>query len=401
MLNPNSNKRELAYVVTIDEVKPIPNYDRVEHARVNGWWIIVKKDQFKVGDYAIYIEVDSKVPETEPFMFLEKKHFKVKTQKMCKVLSQGLLMSIEDFTSLDNPPEWALSLNTRAKNGKNIEYEFLTDVMNITYADANDNKRKASSVDKYKKMAQRNGKLFSKQPFRWLMRRNWGKKLLFIFFGKTKDRKGGWPDWVAKTDEERIQNAPWILENKNSWIATEKIDGTSTTFTMKKGKRGKKEFYVCSRNVVQDTPDRNCYYDTNVYWEMAKKYNIEQALSQLIDRFGFEWVTIQGETYGAGVQKRDYGLEGHDFMAFNLITNDKGRWGTKAMINELNHYDIPCVPIVNDSYVLPDTVDELLEYATGESLIDKKMREGIVFRSEDGSMSFKAVSNQFLLKYHS
>lgn len=233
------------------------------------------------------------------------------------------------------------------------------------------------------------------------MKRNWGKKLLFIFFGKTKDRKGGWPDWVAKTDEERIQNAPWILENKNSWIATEKIDGTSTTFTMKKGKRGKKEFYVCSRNVVQDTPDRNCYYDTNVYWEMAKKYNIEQVLSQLIDRFGFEWVTIQGETYGAGVQKRDYGLEGHDFMAFNLITNDKGRWGTKAMINELNNYDIPCVPIVNDSYVLPDTVDELLEYATGESLIDGKMREGIVFRSEDGSMSFKAVSNQFLLKYHS
>lgn len=401
MLNPNSNKRELAYVVTIDEIKPIPNYDRVEHARVNGWWIIVKKDQFKVGDYAIYIEVDSKVPETEPFMFLEKKHFKVKTQKMCKVLSQGLLMSIEDFTSLDNPPGWAFSLDSRAKNGKNIEYEFLTDVMNITYADANDNKRKASSVDKYKKMAQRNGKLFSKQPFRWLMRRNWGKKLLFIFFGKTKDRRGGWPDWVKKTDEERVQNMPWILENKNSWIATEKIDGTSTTFTMKKGKRGKKEFYVCSRNVVQDTPDRNCYYDTNVYWEMAKKYNIEQTLSQLIDRFGLEWITIQGETYGAGVQKRDYGLEGHDFMAFNLITNDKGRWGTKAMINELNNYDIPCVPIVNDSYVLPDTVDELLEYATGESFIDGKMREGIVFRSEDGSMSFKAVSNQFLLKYHS
>ena len=96
MLNAEGN-RELAYVVTIDEIRPIPNYDRVEHARVGGWWIIVKKDEFKVGDLAVYIEVDSKVPEKEPFMFLEKKHFKVKTIKMCKVLSQGLLIHPKEF----------------------------------------------------------------------------------------------------------------------------------------------------------------------------------------------------------------------------------------------------------------------------------------------------------------
>ena len=28
------------------------------------------------------------------------------------------------------------------------------------------------------------------------------------------------------------------------------------------------------------------------------------------------------------------------------------------------------------------------------------MREGLVFRSTDGVKSFKAVSNEFLLKYH-
>ena len=89
--------RELAYLVKIDELRPIAGYDRVEHARVGGWWVIVKKDQFKVGDPAIYIEVDAKVPEKEPFMFLEKRNFKVKTLKMCKVISQGLLMSLEDF----------------------------------------------------------------------------------------------------------------------------------------------------------------------------------------------------------------------------------------------------------------------------------------------------------------
>lgn len=402
MLNPNSNKRELAYVVTIDEIRPIPNYDRVEHARVNGWWIIVKKDQFKIGDYAIYIEVDSKVPETEPFMFLEKKHFKVKTQKMCKVLSQGLLMSIEDFTSLDNPPEWALSLNTRAKNGKNIEYEFLTDVMNITYADANDNKRKASSVDKYKKMAQRNGKLFSKQPFRWLMRHNWGKKLLFIFFGKTKDRKGGWPDWVAKTDEERIENLPHYLMDKCEWIATEKVDGSSSTFTIKRKKFKKNEFFVCSRNVCFDSPDKPCYYDTNIYFEIAYKYNIENILIKLLEDFpNANWITIQGEIYGAGVQKRDYSMTGRDFKAFNLIIDGKGRLNSIEMTKILSKYNLPCVDILNEHYILPDTIEELRNYVDSEgSRIDGKIKEGIVFRSLDGARSFKCVSPEFLLKYH-
>ena len=75
MLNPKTNQRELAYVVQIDEIRPIEGYDRVEHARVGGWWVIVKKDQFQVGDLAIYIEVDSKVPETEVFEFLAKRRF--------------------------------------------------------------------------------------------------------------------------------------------------------------------------------------------------------------------------------------------------------------------------------------------------------------------------------------
>ena len=78
MLNKNG-QRELAYLVTVDEIKPIPNYDRVEYARTNGWWCVVKKDQFKVGDIAIYFEVDSQVPATEEFAFLESKKYKIKT----------------------------------------------------------------------------------------------------------------------------------------------------------------------------------------------------------------------------------------------------------------------------------------------------------------------------------
>src|SRR5574344_901196 len=110
----NNGKRELAYVVGIDEIKPIPNYDRVEHARVGGWWVIVRKDQFKVGDLAIYIEVDSKVPADNPaFTFLEQRHFKVKTLKMCKVISQGLLMEPADFGWTVNSTETSKSISTK------------------------------------------------------------------------------------------------------------------------------------------------------------------------------------------------------------------------------------------------------------------------------------------------
>ena len=94
-------------------------------------------------------------------------------------------------------------------------------------------------------MAQRNGKLFSKQPFRWLMKRDWGRKILFVFFGKKRDKRG-WPAWVVKTDEERVENMPYILENKDPWIASEKLDGSSTTFTIKRKLFGRYDFYVCS-----------------------------------------------------------------------------------------------------------------------------------------------------------
>ena len=237
------------------------------------------------------------------------------------------------------------------------------------------------------------------------MKRNWGKKVLFVFFGSAKDKKTGWPSWVSKTDEERVQNMPWILNDKNPWIATEKIDGTSTTFTMRKYKkffRTKYDFFVCSRNVVFDKPDKKCFYETNVYTEMAEKYNMEYILRQLLDNVftDAEWVTIQGETYGAGIQKRDYSMDGHDFRVFNLVVSNKGRLGSKEAANIVRSYGLEWVPILDDYFILPDTVDELLTTATGKSVIDGKPREGIVFRSPDGSRSFKAVSNEFLLEFH-
>lgn len=388
MLN-EKKERELAYVVKVDEIRPIEGADRVEIAVVNGWHIMVRKDQFKPGDLAVYFEIDSKVPAKEPFMFLEGKHFKVKTQKYFKgtVISQGLLMGFEDFG-------WDKDAH---KLG-----DFLTKELEVTYSVEEDNIRKAPSVDKYKRMAQRNGKLFAHQPFRWLMRRTWGKKLLFIFFGNKGDKKATWPAWVAKTDEERVENMPWIFDNKSPFVATEKIDGTSTTFTMKRGKFGKNDFYVCSRNVVFDKPDKNCFYDTNVYIEMAEKYNIEKILESILtDDPTLDWVTLQGETYGAGIQKRDYGLKEHRFAGFNFITSKEGRWDSVRAAKFMTQYNIPWVPILDENYILPDTIEELRAFSHSDgSRIDGVIKEGIVFRSQDGSMSFKCVDPEFLMKYH-
>ena len=408
MLNKN-NERELAYVVIVDAVTPIEGYDRVELAHVGGWTIVVGKNEFHAGDPAIYFEIDSKLPEVEPFInmeFLAKKHYKIKTQKMCRVLSQGLLMSAANFGwQIIEGDNCAIVDNEGNYHRVDDESRFLTKQLGITYAVAEDNKRKASNnpnakinsaLARHPKIAKKYGKFIKNHKFvKWLF---------LLICDDRRDKKSDWPAWVKKTNEERIQNVPWILNDKEPWVATEKIDGTSTTFTMKRGKwPHKDEFYVCSRNVVFNKPDKTCFYDTNVYIEMAEKYDIYNKMKDLLyNHFAdCEWITIQGETYGPGIQKRDYHAPEHDFMAFNFITSKDGRWGTEKMVDLLQkHIGIPCVPVLNTNFILPDTVEELLAYATAESVCDHDLREGIVFRSKDGSKSFKAVSNEYLLKYH-
>lgn len=399
-------ERKLAHVVIVGEIESIPGYDRIELTHVLGWTTVTSKGQFKPGDLGIYIEIDSLVPATEPFAFMEKYGYKVKTQKLCKgtVLSQGLLMSPKDFGY--EVVEYPDGSRVIMANGEEYsEGDDMTKVIGITYYNVVDRKRKAASPDKYNLMARRNGKLLKHQPFRWLMKREWGRKLLFVFFGRKKDRKKGWPDWVSKTDEERIQNCPQILTDKaTKWIATEKIDGTSTTFTMKRSGR-KFDFRVCSRNVVMRTPDRKCYYDENVYWKMAIKYNAENVLKDILEKHPeLSFVTIQGETFGYKIMSRKY-IPDIDFRAFNLIygymDGTRKRFNPIEMTEELKKYNIPCVPVVGVDITLPDTVREVLNYAAGDpSVIDGGMREGVVFRNKDATKSFKAVSNEYLIKYH-
>ena len=400
----NKGIRQLCYAVKVTNITPINGADRVELAHVNGWQVMVKKGEYKIGDLAIYFEIDSKLPETEPFEFMAKYKYRVKTQKFIKgsVLSQGLIMT---------PAELGL------KDVK--EGDFLTDKLGVTYYEVEDNIRKADNnklaelkADKFMEKWAKKHKFL----FRFAFIREWRrKKFLKKYFAKQK-KTGDWPFWVTRTDEERCQNCFDSMKRLpyDHWIATEKIDGTSTTFTMKQAPAKKRELIVCSRNVVYNAPekeDRNYYKDSdgNVYLEMAAKYDMKGVLSKYLDgNADLEWVTIQGETYGGTIQKRNYGKE-HRLAIFNVIYKEKGlppvRLNPYEMAEMLLELQTPegatlkTVPLLGDVF-LPETCDDLLAGAGGASQIDSGMREGIVLRTPDGMHSFKAVDNNFLLKYH-
>ena len=389
-----NDKRALAYTVIVDEIREIPGYDRVEHARVGGWWIIIAKaDNIKVGDMCVYFEVDSKVPATdERFAFLEKRNYKVKTLKMCKVFSQGLLMPIALFPELGADPE--------------IQTD-VTDLLGIKYAVDEDNERKANKANKdkkYQSMAARHVKLFRKPLFRWLMRREWGRKLLFIFFGKKKDNPRGWPTHfphIHKTDEERCENMPWVLGYERPLIVTEKLDGTSTTFILERKGKNKYEFYVLSRNVRQADENQACYHDHNIYWDMAFKYDIENVMKDiLLHNPELTYVCIQGESVGA-VQGNPLKLKEDDFYAFNFIDSRHGRVNSLAGKNLLEIYGIKWVPILDTQFMMPTDMEEFKQMATAPSAVNPNvMREGIVLRDPTNDFSFKNVSREYLMKHN-
>ena len=404
MLNKDS-ERELAYVVIIDGIEPIEGYDRVEHAIVGGWRVIVQKGQFKPGDPAIYFEIDSRVPsDCECFAFLEKRHYKVKTLKMCKTLSQGLLMHPSDFDwrTMEGQPDVIVD-DEGHYHRADEESRFLTKKLGVTYADDEDNARKAAPVDKYKKMTQRHPNIFKKRWARWLMKREWGRKLMFFLFGKKKDKKNGWPSHIAaRTDVERIQNCIWLLNDKQPYVASEKVDGSSFSAMAERGRFGKIKYYVCSRNVVFDNPSAECFYDTNIYYEAWNKYNLKEIITKILNDYNLPNVAIQAEVYGNDIQKRDYSTKEHKMAVFHIVSNCV-KFPMDKVVEICEKYGLPHVPIVNDNYIFPDTIEELQEYVESEpSQIDGLAREGIVFYDKaTGAQYVKFVSPNFLMKYHS
>jgi hypothetical protein len=253
-------------------------------------------------------------------------------------------------------------------------------------------------------MAARHAKLFKKKPFRWLMRREWGRKLLFMFFGKKKDNPRGWPThfpYIHKTDEERCENlVNVILGYKNPLIVTEKLDGTSTTFILERKGRNKYEFYVLSRNVRQADEKQECYHDHNIYWDMAFKYDVENKLREYLEaNKDLTYVCIQGESVGS-VQGNPLKLKEDDFYVFNFIDSENGRWSSVEGEKIVETMGMKWVPILNTNFMMPTDMEEFKLMADGPSMVNSfAKREGVVLRDPTNDFSFKNVSREYLLKH--
>lgn len=396
-------ERSLAHIEKIEWIEPIDGADNIEMVGVLGWHCIAKKGEFSANDLCVYIEIDSKVDEeSAEFAFLASKGFKVKTMKLGKFsfkgspcISQGLAMPIAPFYPLLSEP-WFREI------GADVTKE-----LKITYAVVEDNARKAANGDpnmKYKSMAARHVKLFKNPFIKKIMRYRWGRRILFALFGKKKDKPLKFPthfSFVSKTDEERCENMPWILQNKEPFVVTEKLDGTSCTYILER-KRKKFEFYVLSRNVRQMRPDQKCFHDYNIYWELAKKYAIEEKLTEMLKANpSWSYVCVQGEGVGA-VQGNPLKLKEDDLYLFNFIDSVNGRYDSLNGKIIAEGLGFKWVPILDENFIMPDTMDELKEYATAKSVINPSvLREGVVYRSKElKPISFKNVSPTYLLKHN-
>jgi len=340
-------ERKLASIKQITNIRPIEGADMIELATVGGWNVVVAKDvNHKVGDKVIYCEIDSFLPISEEFEFLRKSSYKkmgdqegfrLKTIKLRGQVSQGLIlpMSVLPITQFATASDLSEGMDVTSMLGI-VKYE---------------------------------------------------PPIPAELAGKVK---GPFPSFIPKTDEERIQNLTkeyeeWKYQSKHQFYVTEKLDGSSATYYVKDG-----EFGVCSRNLeLLET-------EGNTFWKVARELDLENKMKSIGKN-----ISLQGELIGEGIQGNPYNIKGHTVKFFTGFEIDKyRRVPFMEMVVMLMDLDLQYVPVLNQQFgfSLPDTVEGMLEYAQGKSALnDKKEREGVVVRSMDGTISFKAISNKFLL----
>jgi RNA ligase (TIGR02306 family) len=361
-------ERKLATIRKIDEIKQIEGADNIELAIVDGWSVVVAKDQnYFVGELIIYCEIDSFLPIREEFEFLRKSSytkmldqegFRLKTIRLRGQLSQGLLLKLEVLNSKTDP-EMVVGMSKQPW-GEQFQ---LGPYDNALLLEPGVDVTNLLGIIKYDKPIPAN--------LQGLV-------------------KGQFPSFLSKTDEERVQNLKddyidWRKKYLNFYI-TEKLDGSSATFYINNG-----EFGVCSRNLdLLESED-------NTYWKVAREMDIETKLRALNAN-----VAIQGELIGEGIQGNPYKIKGQMvkfFSGFDIDKRSKMDYSELAlMIARMNFDMVPVLSFISGSF-LPETIEDLLKYAEGKSeLNDKFEREGIVIRSTDSVISFKAISNKFLLK---
>ena len=193
----------------------------------------------------------------------------------------------------------------------------------------------------------------------------------------------------------------------HSYYITEKLDGSSATYYFRDG-----VFGVCSRNleladpgefvpgtvVGEDGVERD--RKENSFWKVARELKIAEKLGAVDENYA-----IQGELIGEGIQGNPYKIKGHTLRVFNVFNIDKQEYlgldEMREFLNKVNVDDSPLelVPVIDEDYKLHETIEEILQYAEGKSVLySGAEREGIVIRNKDKSISFKAISNKFLLK---
>lgn len=354
-------ERKLVTIRTVSDLQPIEGADQIEVAHVDGWKCVVKKGDFKVGDLAVYFEIDSILPDRPEFEFMRHRRFRVRTVKLRGQVSQGLLMPI-----LTIFPTEAV---THENGVEEVTYYSFESGMDVT---------ERVGVVKYE---------------------------VPLPPDLAARVRGNFPSFIPKTDQERCQNIVKELQalQGTHFEITEKLDGSSMTVYWENG-----NFGVCSRNLdlkEGDTPEESC-----TQWKVARAMDLEFKLTATGRN-----LALQGELVGEGVQKNRYGLKGQQFRIFDIYDIDDQRYLTSlertlyiGMLDLTNSH----VPLIHDDYVLEHSVEELLTMADGrtelytlggDGLPTRPLvkREGLVFKSKDlvkgNTFSFKAISNAFLL----
>jgi RNA ligase (TIGR02306 family) len=333
-------ERKLATVRIITDIKPIEGADMIELATVGGWNVVVAKNvTHKVGDMVVYCEIDSFLPIREEFEFLRKTSYKkMGDQEGFRLKTIRLRGQVSQGLIL---PIHVLPLLEMVHEGQDV-----TEMLGIV---------------KY-------------EP-----------PIPAELAGKVK---GQFPSFLRKTDEERVQNLvkeyeEYRYQSKHQFYITEKLDGSSATFYLNNG-----EFGVCSRNLeLLET-------EGNTFWKVARETDLENKLRQ----YGKN-LSLQGELIGEGIQGNPYKIKGHTVKYFNVFDIDKQqRVGINDFLTIMDELNLDFVPYLEIPAMLPNTVEDMLKYAEGKSRLNSKTeREGVVVRSMDNTISFKAISNNFLL----
>ena len=352
--------RRLATIATIENLEPIPNADKILKATVRGWECVVSKsDMFNVGDKVIFIEVDSVLPPRPEFAFMRDRKYRVRTIKLRKQISQGLVLPMSYLKG---------------------------------HFEVGDDVTKLLGITKYDPQADAEKKLLKEsaggRPWvRWFMRFRWFRKIWGFF----KVQNLAFPTNIcSKTDEERVQNLPkkfveWF-NAKIPFTVTEKLDGCSATYFM-----DGKTFGVCSRNIWLRKEDGS------PYWEIAKRFDLKGCLCKLQKEFGAERAVIQGEIIGKAIQGNKYHISGYDYFVYNIIV-DGVRLPQQLQSYWCKELGLNTVPVLETAYQLPPTIHEAVEYAKGKSRLLDIEREGLVVRNYDEDISFKIINPEFLLK---